>query len=145
MGRLHHDLNDKEVDYACKPLPPNTLDFESSPDQYPIVMVERGNCTFVTKARNVQRVGGLFALIVNNNDDDIDKMILSDDGTGSDIYIPTVLISKKDGEMLKKYMYDNRNSPVSLKNIILSIEFRMVFYYLKALKVIKIAIYLMLV
>ena len=42
-------------------------------------MVDRGNCTFVTKARNVQIVGGLFALIINNNDDDIDKIILSDE------------------------------------------------------------------
>lgn len=126
MGRLHYDLNDKDADYACKPLPSNTLDYESSPDQYPIVMVERGNCTFVTKARNVQRIGGLFALIVNNNDENINKMILSDDGTGSDIYIPTVLISKKDGERLKKYMIENKNSPASLRNIVLSIEFRMV-------------------
>ena len=119
-------MNNKEADYACKPLPELTIDFESTPDQYPIVMLDRGNCTFVTKARNVQRVGGLFALIVNNNDNDIDRIILSDDGTGSDIYIPTVLISKKDGEILKKYMLENRNSPVSLKNIILSIEFKMV-------------------
>jgi len=126
MGRLHYDLNDKEDDYACKPLPTHTLDFESTPDLYPIVMVDRGNCTFVTKARNVQRVGGLFALIVNNNDEDIDKHVLFDDGTGSDIYIPTALISKKDGEMLKNYMLVNRNSPAALKNIILSIEFKMV-------------------
>jgi hypothetical protein len=126
MGRLHHDLNDKEDDYACKPLLSHTLDFESTPDLYPIVMVDRGNCTFVTKARNVQRVGGLFALIINNNDEDIDKHVIPDDGTGSDIYIPTVLISKKDGEMLKNYMLMNRNSPAPLKNIILSIEFKMV-------------------
>jgi len=130
MGKLHYDLTDREADYACKPLPSHTIDFWSTPDHYPIVMVDRGNCTFVTKARNVQIVGGLFALIINNNDDDIDKIILSDDGTGSDIYIPTVLISKKDGERLKKFMLENRNSPTLLRNIILSIEFSMVTFSL---------------
>lgn len=126
MGKLHYDLNDKEDDYACKPLPAHTLELESNPDHYPIVMIDRGNCTFVTKARNVQRVGGLFAIIVNYHDEDIDQLILTDDGTGSDIYIPTVLISKKDGDLIKKYMLDNRNSPASLKNIFLQIEFKMV-------------------
>lgn len=89
-------------------------------------MVDRGNCTFVTKARNVQRAGGLFAIIINNEDEDIDMSILVDDGTGSDIYIPTALISKNDGEKIKKYMQVNINSPEVLSQIVLSIEFKMV-------------------
>ncbi len=70
-------------------------------------MVDRGNCTFVTKARNVQNVGGLFALIIDNEDEEIDSIILADDGSASDIYIPTVLISKRDGELIKKFMIEN--------------------------------------
>lgn len=95
-------------------------------DRYPIVMVDRGNCTFVTKARNVQNIGGMFALIVNNNDEDINQLIIADDGTGSDIYIPVVLISKADGEKIKKFMIEKKDNYSLISNIILSIEFIMV-------------------
>ena len=93
-------------------------------------MVDRGNCTFVTKARNVQNIGGLFAIIIDNTDENIYNLIIADDGTGSDIYIPTVLISKKDGEKIKKYLLENKNDLNILTNIILSVEFVIVKYFI---------------
>ncbi len=128
-GKLYYDLNDKEDDYACKALDKYHENFENNKaDRFPIIMVDRGNCTFVTKARNVQKLGGMLALIVNNRDDEnIDNVVMFDDGTGSDIYIPTVLISKQDGERIKQFMLQNKNSTNPfLKEIILSIEFDMV-------------------
>jgi hypothetical protein len=68
-------------------------------------MVDRGNnCTFVTKTRNVQNAGGAIALIINNVEKDVNKILMIDDGSGSDLTIPAVLINKRDGEKIKEEM-----------------------------------------
>ena len=48
----------------------------------------------MTKVRNVENAGGKVALIVNNDDMNISRIIMSDDGTGRDITIPALLVSK---------------------------------------------------
>lgn len=59
----------------------------------------------MTKARNIERAGGSLAVIIdNNNFDDISKVIMSDDGTGTGIRIPSMLISQKDGKILKDFL-----------------------------------------
>lgn len=125
-GKLFYDLKDKEDDYACKPLNKYHENFENKGERFPIVMIDRGNCTFVTKTRNVQNLGGSLALIVNNNDDNVDNILMMDDGTGSDIYIPTIIISKKDGDKIKQYMMDKGNN-TEIHDIIMNIEFEMVY------------------
>jgi hypothetical protein len=65
-----------------------------------IVMVDRGACTFVTKVRNVQNAGGQAAIVVDNQNESI-LPYMADDGTGSDIAIPSVLIRLADGQNIK--------------------------------------------
>ena len=65
-----------------------TDDFTEDPDDQltPIFLVDRGNCTFVTKARNVQNNGGSLAIIIDSKDfEQPSDVIMSDDGTGSGI------------------------------------------------------------
>lgn len=78
----------------------------------PVIIVDRGSCTFVTKVRNVQRLGGKAAIIINNQEDDNLIFALNDDGTAKDITIPGILVSKKDGEILKKYLTENQTADV---------------------------------
>jgi hypothetical protein len=66
--------------------------------------VDRGHCTFVTKVRNIERAGGSLAVIIDDQNTDINNVIMSDDGTGTGILIPAMLISKKDGDKLKEYL-----------------------------------------
>lgn len=57
------------------------------------------------KSRNAEHAGAvLFILIDNSQEDPENELILNDDGTGGDINIPTVMISKKDGEQILSYM-----------------------------------------
>jgi hypothetical protein len=129
-GKLYYDLKDKDDDYACKPLNKFHENFDNKADRFPIIMVDRGNCTFVTKSRNVQNLGGSMALIINNREDEsIDNVLMMDDGTGSDIYIPTIIISKKDGEKIKKFMIENKNN-TNMHDIMMTIEFDMVIFLL---------------
>jgi hypothetical protein len=129
MGRLYYDPSNTDSDYACKPLTSITLEPESRDDRYPIVMVDRGNCTFVTKARNVQNLGGHMAIIINNNDNPVNRILMADDGTGSDIQIQAVLISKSNGEKFKQFFRENEGKRDILKNLVVSIEYKMVWYF----------------
>jgi len=63
----------------------------------PIFLVDRGHCTFVTKVRNIERAGGSLAVIIDDTNVDIKSVIMSDDGTGTGIRIPSMIIGKKEG------------------------------------------------
>lgn len=54
--------------------------------------------------RNIERAGASLAVIIDNTDENIRNVIMSDDGTGSGIRIPSMIISKKDGEILKAFL-----------------------------------------
>jgi len=62
-----------------------------------IVVVARGNCSFVTKVRNAERAGASLLVVVDNNLEDVKNVIMGDDGTGTGIRIPSMLIGKEEG------------------------------------------------
>jgi hypothetical protein len=68
-----------------------------------IVMVNRGNCTFVTKVRHAQEAGARACVVVDNQDE-AGIPLMADDGTGGDIKIPAMLIHKADGLKIQQYM-----------------------------------------
>lgn len=70
-----------------------------------IVMVRRGECTFVTKVRIAAEKGAHAVIIVDKENsqltsNDLQNIIVADDGYGSTITIPSILISRFDGELL---------------------------------------------
>ena len=68
------------------------------------MMVERGGCHFVTKSRNIAKAGGKVAIIIDTENENIHKVVMSDDGTGMGLTIPSVLIGNKDGKILQDFM-----------------------------------------
>jgi tRNA A37 threonylcarbamoyladenosine synthetase subunit TsaC/SUA5/YrdC len=66
--------------------------------------VDRGECSFVTKVRNIEKAGGSLAVIIDDSYENVRDIIMSDDGTGAGIRIPSMLIGRKDGEKLKKFL-----------------------------------------
>ncbi len=63
-----------------------------------IALINRGNCTFVTKVRNAQTAGADAAIIRKVTPGN--PITMGDDGTGGDIVIPAVMISMADGDEL---------------------------------------------
>lgn len=59
--------------------------------------MERGDCHFVTKVRNAALNGAKLAIIIDNKNEDINGVIMADDGTGAGIGIPSILIGNFDG------------------------------------------------
>jgi hypothetical protein len=64
-------------------------------------MLDRGKCTFVTKSKNIEKLGGVLALIVDNVKERSDYINMADDGNGHNVHIPAYFISKEDGDKIK--------------------------------------------
>jgi len=71
----------------------------------PIILVEKGICSISTKVSNVEKVHGLFALIINDSNDSIDIHI-ENNNPFQNIHIPGFLISLNDGLLLKRYFVE---------------------------------------
>jgi signal peptide peptidase-like protein 2B len=70
-----------------------------------VLLVERGNCTFTTKAR-VAEAAGASAIIIINNMQELYKMVCDSKETDLDINIPAVLLPKQAGAVLQRYLTD---------------------------------------
>ena len=68
-----------------------------------IILARRGTCTFVNKVRNAERAGASLLVVVDSRVENITNVIMGDDGTGTGIRIPSMLIGKSDGEMLIEF------------------------------------------
>ena len=90
--------------------------------------VDRGDCTFVHKVRNAQRAGAVAVLIADNTclcnnsvciPEEPDQTcqarypILTDDGSGNDIAIPSFLLFKQDADPIKDTL--KNNTPVQVE------------------------------
>lgn len=112
------DLCDSNVD-THKGFPSRTKGSDGKMDAWTppyILMLDRGGCTFVQKARNAQRSGAAGVIIADNtclcsdlecvelSDQttcETSEPIMADDGSGSDISIPSFLMFKKDADAVK--------------------------------------------
>lgn len=54
------------------------------------------------KVRNIEKLGVKLAIIVDNKEEHSEDLIMSDDGTGQSISIPSFIIRKKDGMMIMR-------------------------------------------
>lgn len=108
-GRVHYPLNNSK---GCEPFKEEHFNHEhlkeaSLDGHKPIILVDRGTCTFVTKAKNIQAFGGILAVIVDNVEfESPNRLIMSDDGTGQAVKIPSFLISSSDGKKIKESIHD---------------------------------------
>jgi hypothetical protein len=89
------------------------------------ILIFSGTCSFVQKVKNVEKIGGHVALIINNNADPIEYIVMSDDGRGRDITIPGVLISQSDGFKLSDFYRTNKDNQKVLDSIVLEVDFEM--------------------
>ena len=62
-----------------------------------IALIRRGSCTFVEKVKNAQTAGAIAVIMMNN----VDGTPVAMGGTDGTITIPSVMISKADGDILE--------------------------------------------
>ena len=99
LGRVFvPDLDEHKQ--ACNNL--NPIDFNFDPDgiNTPILLVQRGGCSFVVKVRNAQNIGASAVVIYDDREENVENVVMIDDGTAGNIFIPSFLIPKKAGELI---------------------------------------------
>ena len=116
LGRVYYSLNNTD---GCRPyriddFPPSFFADEES-DLNPIIMADRGNCSFVSKVRNIERQGVKLAIINDNLEEDSSNLIMSDDGTGHSINIPSFIIGKKESDLIKASLFKSKDQKVYIK------------------------------
>jgi len=84
-------------------------------DESPIIMMDRGDCSFVHKVAKAEIFGAHAVIIANNNNEDINNLVMADNGNGKFVTIPAELISKKDADILKEYIKNNPEKEVSIE------------------------------
>ena len=109
-GELFLDPDSTKIE-ACYDLTPKIQFSEIKyQENFKILVAKRGSCSFVQKARNAQKAGYSMIIIVNNISTNVKNVIMADDGSGNDIYIPIVIISLEDGIKLINYMENNKST-----------------------------------
>ena len=68
-----------------------------------IVVVLRGICEFVTKARNAERAGASLLVVADDKEEDVNGIVMNDNGIGVGINIPSMLIGKGHGRSIIEY------------------------------------------
>ena len=101
MGLLHYPVNNTN---GCLPFEDNQFNTTISQlhakdhSHKPIIMVDRGQCHFVLKAQHAEAFGGVMLVVIDNKkNENIDRIVMADDGKGSSVHIPSFLIGYKDG------------------------------------------------
>ena len=78
-----------------------------------ILIARRGSCSFVNKVRNAERAGASLLVVVDNQEEKVKNVIMGDDGTGTGIRIPSMLIGKSDGEALIEFARQKKGATLS--------------------------------
>lgn len=106
VGRVFIPPQGQEL--GCSPL--TRISFTDDPDSIntPILLLDRGECPFVVKARMAQDIGASAVIIVNDRDEDVEKIVMVDNGSGGNIFIPSYMINKKDGDIIKEFIKKER-------------------------------------
>lgn len=58
----------------------------------------------------MEEAGAAVGIVVDNSDEDVNSIVMTDDGTGGGIRMPSMLISKKDGLKLIDFLETATNS-----------------------------------
>ena len=76
-------------------------------ENFKILLAYMGSCPIIQKARNAQNAGASMLVLINNNEQNIENVILEEDGAQSDIKIPVGLISLSNGRIMQNYILSN--------------------------------------
>ena len=96
---------------ACDSIP--YIGYRTDPS---ILLVDRGECLFTVKVQNAQLAGFKAVLVVNSEEDTEDLPFMADNGSGSSLATPSMIIKKSAGELLKNAL----KSPFGVDPVMIS-------------------------
>jgi PA domain len=109
-------------DTACTEMEPIQPYGANAADLTKILLVRRGDCTFVQKTYHAQQAGASMVIIYDNVQEDLNMVLIADtSGLSESIQIPTVGIQKEQGTKLSQAL-TNTNATLS-QTITVEIQF----------------------
>eukprot|EP00920_Eleutheroschizon_duboscqi_P031768 GHVT01076534.1.p1 GENE.GHVT01076534.1~~GHVT01076534.1.p1 ORF type:complete len:744 (+),score=172.34 GHVT01076534.1:726-2957(+) len=95
-----------------------------------IVVVDRGQCTFVKKLAVAQSCGACAVVVVDSSAEGwtremIRQFVMLDDGHGDMIKIPSVLVSYQDGQIIKAAILKHQQDPENQPPVLLQMEWNL--------------------
>lgn len=110
---LYGEVQIADPHTACSPL--TNQESSNSFEGHSIVVADRGGCHYVTKTQNAQLAGANLLIVVDNKiDTDYSTYVMSDDGHGLEINIPTILVHMKFGEKIREFAATNQSVTISV-------------------------------
>uniref|UniRef100_A0A0D9V9G2 PA domain-containing protein n=1 Tax=Leersia perrieri TaxID=77586 RepID=A0A0D9V9G2_9ORYZ len=91
--------SDTQKRKAVVPAPKTSCAKSSAQLANSIAVAERGECTFLEKAKTAE-TGGAAALLLINDENDLQKMVCTQNDTAPDIAIPVVMVSQSAGRKI---------------------------------------------
>lgn len=103
-----------------------------------ILLVDRGGCSFVTKSRNAQMAGAVAVIIADDrclcygsgfcaSDENIDceaaEPLMTDDGSGNDIKILSLIVDKGEADPIKAELVKNGTVVIEISFELPTIDF----------------------
>jgi hypothetical protein len=121
MGKVHYDSNNILGcdEYSLD----DRIEIERSADITPFYLAYRGSCSFVQKVRNMERIGVAVGIIVDDAAESLAQVRMSDDGTGGGIRIPSMIISRTNGDILTRWL--KTASSEELSQMVIMAEFNL--------------------
>ena len=124
--QVQKDGSNYWCNYDATEIPPELNSYSGIYKEYiPMYIVDQGQCSYSKKALNVQlRNGGAMLIIDDDNDlENNDKYNILD-LRGNSIKIPTIIIPRNYGDILKNHFYSNKNKDINnIEPIIITVKF----------------------
>ena len=122
IGKIHYEPDDELV---CSELDQGVYNATVGFGELtPFYLARRGECSFVQKIRSMENIGIAVGIVVDSYpEENIKNVLMSDDGTGGGIRIPSMIISQKDGDKLINWL--KTATAEEIKSLIVLCEFKM--------------------
>jgi len=117
MGKIHFDSRNE---LGCSEYSTDDkTELERSSDITPFFFAKRGECSFVQKVRNMENIGVAVGIVIDDKAETVENILMSDDGTGGGIRIPSMLIAKPDGTKLLDW-FNNATAAEKLQLVLMA-------------------------
>ena len=120
FGRIPYGQNltgqiyiDSDNTLGCTELTFDNQENPEDPKNVKMALLMRGECNFMTKAKNAEKAGAALLVIGDHTSNTISHIIMVDDGTDTGIQIPSMIIGKHHGQMLFEEM-NNTDSTLTV-------------------------------
>jgi hypothetical protein len=123
LGQLYYP----EPHNGCHPFDRTGIffsyNYERDPANNPIIVVDRGGCVLTTKAKYAQLAGAKMLVIIDSTDEDVSQMTFPDNGQGKFLHIPTVVINKNDGDIIKNFLMSTTVNSTTKSTVVMKMFF----------------------